>query len=72
MVQPKLMYTPSDKETGKEKWEDFLKFLNTVLIVGGVIGMLAFINKFCIAVKPAFDFDTLRGAGITLFCMSMA
>ena len=53
------MYTPSDKETGKEKLQDFLNTVATFLIVVGIIGMLISIDNFAIAVKPAMDFDDL-------------
>ena len=59
MIRQKPMYTPSDKETGKEKLQDFLNTVATFLIVVGIIGMLISIDNFAIAVKPAMDFDDL-------------
>lgn len=53
------MYTPTEKETGKEKLQDILNILPTFLIVVGILGMLISIDKFAIAVKPAMDFDNL-------------
>lgn len=53
------MYTPTEKETGKEKLQDILNVLPTLLIVVGILGMLISIDRFAIAVKPAMDFDDL-------------
>ncbi|MCM1063125.1 MAG: hypothetical protein NC420_01410 [Eubacterium sp.] len=59
MLQQKPMYTPTEKETGKEKLQDILNILPTVLLVVGILGMLISIDRFAIAVKPAIDFDGL-------------
>lgn len=59
MIQQKPMYTPTDKETGKEKLQDFLNMLPILLIVAGILGMLISIDRFAIAVKPAMDFEDL-------------
>lgn len=59
MIQQKPMYTPTEKETGKEKLQDILNVLPTLLIVVGILGMLISIDRFAIAVKPAMDFDHL-------------
>ena len=59
MVQQKPMYTPSEKESGKEKLKDLSGALCAVLIVGGIIGMLISIDTFFIAMKPAYDFEAL-------------
>ncbi len=59
MIQQKPMYTPVEKETGKEKLQDILNVLPTFLIVVGVLGMLISIDKFAIAVKPAIDIESL-------------
>lgn len=59
MFQQKPMYTPTDKETGKEKLQDFLNVLPAFLIVVGILGMLISIDRFAIAVKPAMDFGDL-------------
>ncbi len=59
MIQQKPMYTPTDKETGKEKLQDFLNMLPILLIVAGILGMLISIDRFAIAVKPAMDFGDL-------------
>ena len=59
MVQPKPMYTPSEKESAKEKIKDLLGALCTILIVGGIFGMLISIDTFFIAMKPAYDFEDL-------------
>ena len=59
MIQQKPMYTPTEKETGKEKLQDILNVLPKLLIVVGILGMLISIDRFAIAVKPAMDFDDL-------------
>lgn len=59
MIRQKPMYTPADRETGKEKLQDVLNALAPFLIIVGVLGMLISIDKFAIAVKPAMDFDNL-------------
>lgn len=59
MFQQKPMYTPTEKETGKEKLQDFLNVLPILLIVAGILGMLISIDRFAIAVKPAMDFEAL-------------
>lgn len=59
MIQRKPMYTPKEKETGKEKLQDLLNVLPTFLIVVGILGMLISIDRFAIAVKPAMDFEYL-------------
>lgn len=59
MIQRKPMYTPTEKETGKEKLQDILNVLPAFLIVVGILGMLISIDKFAIVVKPAIDFDGL-------------
>ena len=59
MIQQKPMYTPAEKETGKEKLQDILNVLPTILIVAGILGMLISIDRFAIAVKPAVDFENL-------------
>lgn len=59
MIQKKPMYTPTDKETGKEKLQDVLNALPALLIVVGILGMLISIDRFAIAVKPAMDFGNL-------------
>ena len=66
MVQQKPMYTPSEKESGKEKLKDLLGALCTILIVGGVIGMLVSIDAFFIAMKPAYDFEDLLDTPVGL------
>lgn len=53
------MYTPTEKETGKEKLQDILNVLPKLLIVLGILGMLISIDRFTIAVKPAMDFEGL-------------
>lgn len=59
MIQQKPMYTPTEKESVKEKLQDILNVLAPLLIVVGVLGMLISIDKFVIAVKPAVDFEGL-------------
>lgn len=59
MIQQKPMYTPTGKETGKEKLQDFLNVLPILLIVVGILGMLISIDRFAIAVKPPMDFGNL-------------
>lgn len=66
MVQQKPMYTPSEKESGKEKLKDLLGALCTILIVGGIIGMLVSIDAFVIAMKPAYDFEDLLDTPVRL------
>ena len=59
MVQQKPMYTPTEKESGKEKLKDLLGALCVFFIVGGIIGMLISIDTFFMAMKPAYDFEAL-------------
>lgn len=59
MTQRKPMYTPKEKETGKEKLQDILNVLPAFLIVVGILGMLISIDRFAIAVKPAMNFVDL-------------
>lgn len=58
-IQRKPMYTPTGKESGKEKLQDILNMLTPFLIVVGILGMLLSIDSFAIAVKPAMDFEAL-------------
>lgn len=66
MVQQKPMYTPSEKESGKEKLKDLLGALCTILIAGGILGMLISINSFFLAIKPAYDFEALLDTPVGL------
>lgn len=64
MIRQKPMYTPSDKETGKEKLKDLFSALTTILIAAGIIGMLISIDSFAIAVKPAMNFEDIMNFSI--------
>ncbi len=59
MTLQKQMYNPVHRESGREKLKDAVSFLNSILIVIGILGMLISIDKFAIAVKPATDFEGL-------------
>lgn len=59
MVRQKKMYTPTEKESGKEKLQDIMNALVPFLIVAGIFGMLISIDRFAIAVKPSADFESL-------------
>lgn len=66
MVQQKPMYTPSEKESGKEKLKDLSKALCFILILWGILGTLISIDDFFIALQPAYDFEDLLDTPIGL------